>query len=399
MNKSLISKQSTDFVAHNMLLNYCLYNDNELLIESFIKNNQLTFKFNPERYHFCITGIDSKYNNYQSPEPFENDVERMLKTYDVIDCILQKHHYVGTAFLIKVDNSKKIAILFSEQDNQASEITTCVSEIDHYMKQEHPTLHKYICTSLVCNYQGYENIHKAYVACNALNKLSFFGISNSVILAQDIQRMNIESDFFSIDANCIKLQYLSCNGSLAEIHDQIDLLFDQMIHYSFNIGYYKMAASMCEKLLAMIKNVYSIELLPPILDVNGFDFIQDYIHSLKQRFTLYFQQVNQRYSYSVLLALNFIYDNYTKDISLNITAEYTNISVTALSSAFNHEVNCSFSNFISKLRLNKAKEYLLEGKQPQAIYSLVGFTSLRYFTNVFKQEYSMTPLQFQKYYY
>lgn len=394
MRKSLISKQSTDFVAHNMLLNYCLWNDNALLIESFVLNNDLGFKFNPDHYHFCITGIDSKYNDYQNPEPFDHDVKNILKVYSEIDKMLAKYGYVGTSFLIKVDNSKKVAIIFSSE--QESDCLPCIREIDSFMKNNYPDRQKYICTSLVCDYHGYENIHIAYEACNELNKLSFFGIDSPVILASDIQQMSIASDYISIDANCVKLQNLCCYGSLEDVINQTDFIFNRLIRYSFNIDYFKMAASMCEKLLAIIKKVYVIEELPAIYATSHFDYMEDYVDSLKQRFTLYFQNVNKRYSYGVLLALNFILDNFTKDISLNITAEYTNISTTALSSAFNQEVHCSFSSFISNLRLNQAKQYLLEGIPPQAIYSLIGFTSLRYFTNVFKQEYGITPLQFQK---
>ena len=41
----LIQKRSTDFVAHNMLMNYWLWDDNQLLIESFIKNCELEINF------------------------------------------------------------------------------------------------------------------------------------------------------------------------------------------------------------------------------------------------------------------------------------------------------------------------------------------------------------------
>lgn len=39
--KRLLEKASTDFVRDNMLINYCLWDDNELLIESFVKNNRI----------------------------------------------------------------------------------------------------------------------------------------------------------------------------------------------------------------------------------------------------------------------------------------------------------------------------------------------------------------------
>ena len=58
--KCLLEKASTDFVRDNMLINYCLWDDNELLIESFVKNNRIPLRFDLEDYYFCITGIDKK---------------------------------------------------------------------------------------------------------------------------------------------------------------------------------------------------------------------------------------------------------------------------------------------------------------------------------------------------
>ena len=72
----LIQKRSTEFVAHNMLMNYWLCYDNLLLIESFIKNFELEINFDVNHYHFCITGVDSKYNNYTKSDSFEDVYKR-----------------------------------------------------------------------------------------------------------------------------------------------------------------------------------------------------------------------------------------------------------------------------------------------------------------------------------
>ena len=43
--KKLLEQASTDFVRDNMLINYCLWDDNESLIESFVKNNRIPLRF------------------------------------------------------------------------------------------------------------------------------------------------------------------------------------------------------------------------------------------------------------------------------------------------------------------------------------------------------------------
>ena len=39
MTDGLLYKKDTDFVRDNMLINYCLGDDESLLIESFVRNN------------------------------------------------------------------------------------------------------------------------------------------------------------------------------------------------------------------------------------------------------------------------------------------------------------------------------------------------------------------------
>ena len=47
MEKRLIDKRDTDYVRDNLIFNYILGNEQELLIESYVKNNALTLRFDP----------------------------------------------------------------------------------------------------------------------------------------------------------------------------------------------------------------------------------------------------------------------------------------------------------------------------------------------------------------
>lgn len=45
MTDGLLYKKDTDFVRDNMLINYCLGDDESLLIESFVRNNGICLRF------------------------------------------------------------------------------------------------------------------------------------------------------------------------------------------------------------------------------------------------------------------------------------------------------------------------------------------------------------------
>lgn len=393
----LIQKQSTDFVAHNMLMNYWLWDDNQLLIESFIKNCGLDIHFNVEHFHFCITGIDSKYNIYTESDSFDHDVKKILYEYDAIYTVLEENHYNGNCFLIKVDNSKKIAILFSETDTPLCSPIDVITKIDtmiknHYQKRAAP-----IATSLAVNYSGYESIHLAYEEARRLNLLAFFGIHEQIITQELVSEITIECALTLIDENCRKLKYLCCNASLEEILHQVDVIFNQLVRSSLSAECFNTAFTLCEMMVLLFQKVYKIKNIPKTKRQKDYDTLELYVKNLKERLTLIYHSCqNQRYTHNVLLALSFIMDNYTQDISLKVISEYTNVNSTSLSTDFNREVSMSISEYISKLRINKAKELLTTEMEITKVMDATGFTNMRYFSDIFKKEVGMTPLAYHK---
>lgn len=96
--KCLLEKASTDFVRDNMLINYCLWDDNELLIESFVKNNRIPLRFDLEDYYFCITGIDKKYNLIDDSAIFQRQVETTYAIYEEMEALLNAKSLPGQLF-------------------------------------------------------------------------------------------------------------------------------------------------------------------------------------------------------------------------------------------------------------------------------------------------------------
>ncbi len=393
----LIQKRSTDFVAHNMLMNYWLWDDNQLLVESFIKNNELDIHFDVNHFHFCITGVDSKYNIYTESDSFDHDVKKILYEYEVIYKILEENHYQGNCFLIKVDNSKKVAVLFSEADDPLCPPIAVASKIDTTIKNHYHERAVPIATSLAVDYSGYESIHLAYEEARRLNLLAFFGIHEEVITQELVSQITIECALTLIDENCRKLKYLCCNASLEEILHQTDILFNQLVHSSLSAECFNTAFTLCEMTVLLFQKVYKIKNIPKTKRQKDYDTLEAYTEDLKKRLTMIYNSCpDQRYTHNVLLALSFIMDNYTQDISLKVISEYTNVNSTSLSTDFNREVSMSISEYISKLRINKAKELLKTDREIAEVMNTAGFTNMRYFTDMFKKEVGMTPLAYHK---
>lgn len=91
-------------------------------------------------------------------------------------------------------------------------------------------------------------------------------------------------------------------------------------------------------------------------------------------------------------ALEYIEKNYARNITLDSMASRCNISSSYFSKLFNRVVEDNFANYINKIRINKAKEYL--GKTDIPITNIAldnGFEDSGYFIKVFKKMEGVTP--------
>ena len=96
-------------------------------------------------------------------------------------------------------------------------------------------------------------------------------------------------------------------------------------------------------------------------------------------------------------AKDYIDSNYTdEDISLNKVAENVGLTPTYLSALFKKETKQNFTDYVTVLRITRAKELLCcTNKLISEIAYEVGFRDYRYFSQIFKKQTGMTPRQFQ----
>lgn len=97
-------------------------------------------------------------------------------------------------------------------------------------------------------------------------------------------------------------------------------------------------------------------------------------------------------------AVSYIENHYYHNISVRDISENTNISESTIYKLFKKHLNTSPANYITSIRLNWAKSYLLsESKLScEQIGTLVGFNSPSYFIECFKNVNGITPNQFRK---
>lgn len=97
-------------------------------------------------------------------------------------------------------------------------------------------------------------------------------------------------------------------------------------------------------------------------------------------------------------AVDFIDSHYMEeDISLNTVANVANVSSNHFSALFSQNMGQTFIEYLTTLRMNKAKELLrCTGMRSSEIAGEVGYKDAHYFSYLFKKTQGMTPSDYRK---
>ena len=92
--------------------------------------------------------------------------------------------------------------------------------------------------------------------------------------------------------------------------------------------------------------------------------------------------------------IQFINDNFSKNISLQDAAESVFFNPAYCSRFFKEQTGENFSNYLLKVRMEHAVKLLKDNKKINDISKECGYQSPGYFTRVFKDYYNCTPSEY-----
>lgn len=119
--------------------------------------------------------------------------------------------------------------------------------------------------------------------------------------------------------------------------------------------------------------------------------VQNYSVLLKP--TEVFVEVTER----VDQIIQFIYANYEKELTLSVLAEEFHFTTVYMSRYIKKETGYTFLEILTAVRMYYAAQYLKDTKMKNGeICQRVGIADERYFGQIFKKKYSMTPYEYRK---
>lgn len=93
----------------------------------------------------------------------------------------------------------------------------------------------------------------------------------------------------------------------------------------------------------------------------------------------------------------FIEENYDRPIGLKEAAAAVHMNPSYVSAMFKEQTGLTFSEYLTRYRIQKAKEYLLAtGLSVNEISEKVGYLTAKYFIKVFREQERISPGEFRK---
>ncbi len=119
----------------------------------------------------------------------------------------------------------------------------------------------------------------------------------------------------------------------------------------------------------------------------------------RELFTEALERKRSQEGQPIRLAKQYIRKNFTQPLTLEEVSAATGFSVSYFSTLFKKETGDGFNKYLTRVRMEEARNLLRETRQPIAdICRRVGYVDIKHFTHTFKQETGLTPSEFRKVY-
>ncbi|OPJ64598.1 response regulator transcription factor [Clostridium oryzae] len=247
---------------------------------------------------------------------------------------------------------------------------------------------------------GCLEVYKSYEIANKLqNYLLVQGYDKIINYFDYTQMHKLSNTKFSVNSHDFEKVILSKDQ--AAIDDYIDGIFEEL-KQSENITP-DLVQNIAIKMLIEVNkicNEFNIQsnhenlrdMILKICTIRTVDELKDEIKFESKSLVGNIKNVSQKMSPITKQVLSYIKENYYEELSLKTLGNKYNINPFYLGQIFHKEVGQNFSEFINKVKNEKAKELLLSSNlKVSEVAKKVGYTDNSYFYRKFKEHFGVSP--------
>lgn len=229
-----------------------------------------------------------------------------------------------------------------------------------------------------------------------------FFVSNKYIFSKKVD-MILESTDEKFDSTILKnIEYYIKIKDFCSLKSSINLLIKKFSAQSdFSPIYVKsILSNIYRNICDEMKEANEMDLNEEIDKIYSSRTIQEIrkmLNNVIDNMEKQFPKEAFNYRHEIELVKSYVYENYGKDLSLDILAEYVYMTPSYLSSMFKKETSVGINGFIKNYRMEKAKDMLENTNvRIKEIGNIVGYSNTSYFCQSFKEFYGLTPEKYRQ---
>jgi two-component system response regulator YesN len=245
------------------------------------------------------------------------------------------------------------------------------------------------------SHTAYNNSILAINSCGGQGGVSYFkSQSPSAFDAENARKLAeiLVAKLYSEDIASLKSLCSEYIGALFATYSDLDKIRNSLFETLFNIK------NAVLKVDASYKNEAFDSIFPSLARFTEQEDFEEYLSARTvECFLAISESKNSSENPVIKKACKFIEEHLAEDIGLEVLADELGVSPYHLSRLFKEEKGENFINYLTSLRLEKAKKLL--GDQSLIIKEIstgVGYNDQNYFTKLFKQKFGLTPTEYRE---
>jgi YesN/AraC family two-component response regulator len=423
------ARDALRYGAYDYLLKPCKFKEiisilQRINTEISAKKNNINIKKELENKleHKQKENIKEKLLNYLLNDKAIDNIETDINNIKVITFIYNDYYInkddirqiFEKRLLSRIDSQDIVELL--EYNNQYIIIINETCDMDIFIKLlsmvklDITKKGSWICGGISNTYYYIDGLKEAYKESYTVMKFLLFN---------EIYEINQKSKIDNLDYSC-----LSCFSNVIEEEKIIKMIFTgdakklekylneqikKLISSNNVYNPYEFKSRIKKIMIVLEKKLTknnidmtaifnrSIECIYEIERINSYKQLLNWFKNMLLTICGYIQKKKCQYPKSIQEAIEYIEYNYNKDISMKLIADIVFLNSSYFSELFKETVGINFSDYITQLRIKKAKELLSTTHFTNyQIAEKIGFKNATYFNVVFKKIEGVTPKNYRK---
>ncbi len=170
-----------------------------------------------------------------------------------------------------------------------------------------------------------------------------------------------------------------------------------VMDYAYNLCF-KMHSNIVDRISGDGQHLTKHDYKNDIYEMVSIEGLREYILAVFKEAATIFSEKTSKSKDIIKNVKRYIQKNYSTDISLELLSSKMFISPSYLSYLFKKVEGQSYSNYLKNIRLNRAKELLINNDSLKVfeVCYMVGYKEYKYFSQQFKKAFGMNPTEIRK---